>query len=428
MADNVAITAGSGTNIATDEVTTTGEHVQLFKLAISADGSRTLIPGDASNGLLVDVSRVTGQVQIGDGTNAVSVDNSQSDAEGNGANSLHVSSRNYLYNGTTWDRARGSIANGLLVDVSRIQGSLPAGSNTIGFVGITDGSNSLVVDTAHNDGESTTENHVDTASKLMGYNGTTWDRLRSSIANGLQVDVTRIASALPAGSNLIGTVGISDGTNPVVVDTSASDNESAGTASLVVNSRLKLFNGTGWDRVRGDITNGIDVDVTRVQGTVVIGDGTNPVSIDTSGTDAEGNVNQLHVQGRGYIFNGSTWDRQRGFSTVNKTAQYTAAQTGAALWTPAAGRAVVVTALQIQAGGTTAGAVQVWFGGAADTTYTRGTDAAVFDGEFAPSATNKPGIFVTLPTPVRGTADFVLRVTSSAAINPLTVNAWGYEV
>lgn len=305
MADNVAITAGSGTSIATDEVSGTLEHVQIFKLAVSADGSRALVPADATNGLEVDVSR--------------------------------------------------------------IQTALPAGSNTIGFVGITDGSNSLVVDTLHNDGENNTENHIDVSGKLMGFNGTSWDRLRSSTANGLQVDVTRITGSIPAGSNLIGTVGISDGANPVVVDNTASDAESATTAALVVNSRLK-------------------------------------------------------------VFNGSTWDRQRGFSTINKTAQYTAAQTGTALWTPAAGRAVVITALQIQVGGTTAGAVQVWFGGAADTAYTRGTDFPIFDGEFAPSNTNKPGIYATFPTPIRGTADFVLRVTTAAAINPITVSVWGYEV
>lgn len=58
MADNVAITAGSGTDIATDQVTTTNEHVQLFKLAYSADGSRTLVTADA-NGLLVQMPAAT---------------------------------------------------------------------------------------------------------------------------------------------------------------------------------------------------------------------------------------------------------------------------------------------------------------------------------------------------------------------------------
>lgn len=47
---------------------------------------------------------------------------------------------------------------------------------------------------------------------LMGYNGTTWDRLRSTIANGLSVDVTRL-SALVAGAAVIGKVGI-DQTTP----------------------------------------------------------------------------------------------------------------------------------------------------------------------------------------------------------------------
>jgi len=55
VADNVAITAGSGTNIATDEITGTLEHAQIIKLAIAADGSRTLIPADGTDGLLVNL-------------------------------------------------------------------------------------------------------------------------------------------------------------------------------------------------------------------------------------------------------------------------------------------------------------------------------------------------------------------------------------
>ena len=51
MADGVAITAGSGTTILTDD-TGAGGHAQIVKLAISTDGSGTLIPADAS-GLLV---------------------------------------------------------------------------------------------------------------------------------------------------------------------------------------------------------------------------------------------------------------------------------------------------------------------------------------------------------------------------------------
>lgn len=52
MADNVQITAGSGTTILTDDCTT--GHAQIVKLAIATDGSATLIPAD-SGGLLVNL-------------------------------------------------------------------------------------------------------------------------------------------------------------------------------------------------------------------------------------------------------------------------------------------------------------------------------------------------------------------------------------
>jgi hypothetical protein len=67
MADDVAITPGSGAAIATDDCS--GRHVQIIKLAVSADGSATLIPAEATNGLDVDVTRlpalVAGTAKIG---------------------------------------------------------------------------------------------------------------------------------------------------------------------------------------------------------------------------------------------------------------------------------------------------------------------------------------------------------------------------
>lgn len=115
------------------------------------------------------------------------------------------------------------------------------------------------------------------------------------------------------------------------------------------------------------------------------------------------------------------------YTLTSKTNQWTSSQTSAALWTPASTKKLVITKLQIQTGGTTAGAVQVWFGASADTSYTRGTDLAIFDGEFAPSATIKPGAVLDGPW-IASAADHVLKVASSAAINPLTVTAWGYEI
>ncbi len=62
MADNVAITAGSGTSVATDDVA--GIHFQRVKLVDGAADSAAAIPGDAANGLDVDVTRVQGTVAV----------------------------------------------------------------------------------------------------------------------------------------------------------------------------------------------------------------------------------------------------------------------------------------------------------------------------------------------------------------------------
>ena len=110
----------------------------------------------------------------------------------------------------------------------------------------------------------------------------------------------------------------------------------------------------------------------------------------------------------------------------NKVAQYTTTQTSTTLWTPATGKAIAVDSIQIQAGGTVAGTVQVYFGTGA---YSRGTSRTIFDGEFAPSATLKPGVVMLAPARGwKGNVDDLLRVTDSAAINPLTVNVWGREI
>lgn len=62
MADNVAITAGSGTSVATDDVA--GIHFQRVKLVDGTADSAAAIPGDAANGLDVDVTRVQGTVAV----------------------------------------------------------------------------------------------------------------------------------------------------------------------------------------------------------------------------------------------------------------------------------------------------------------------------------------------------------------------------
>lgn len=144
---------------------------------------------------------------------------------------------------------------------------------------------------------------------------------------------------------------------------------------------------------------------------------------------AAGDRVQAHFDVHGHLGVWSVPHEMGGLALTSKTAQYSAAQTGTALWTPAAGKKVVITSYQIQSGGTTAGTCIIWYGASADTTYTRGTDKALFDGEFVPSATYKPGVALaggSVPLGL-GANDEVLRVTTTNA-QTVTITVWGYEV
>lgn len=64
MADNLTLNAGAGgATLATDDAGA-GGHVQVVKLAVSTNGSATALTADNTNGLLVDVSRVQGNVTV----------------------------------------------------------------------------------------------------------------------------------------------------------------------------------------------------------------------------------------------------------------------------------------------------------------------------------------------------------------------------
>lgn len=386
---------------------------------------------------------------------------------------------------------------------------------------------------------------------LMGFNGTTWDRVRVANTGRLQVDVvtgggggtqytedaalpanptgtiliakgegtlsTAVAdgdavalSASPAGVLRVVLADPNTGAEPIIED-SASDSLGTSSRGLRVNSLLHGYTGSAMERIRNitafktasstpDVglqaaispdrrytalslatavnsvqawdVNGANVALIHIgngaTGTLtfeVSADGSNwiaaevrDISVDlwVSGTNITPVANKVYR----IITNGHRLFRARtvttlgatvaltvtlsavstvlnaidtgpaphaiGYAITSKTAQYTTTQTGAALWTPATGKRIVITYYQIQAGGTTAGTMQLWFGASGDTTYSRGTDLAIFDGEFAPSATLKPGV-VQDGVFQASAVDHILRVTDSAAINPLTVTVWGYE-
>jgi len=89
MANDVEITAGSGTDISTDQLAG-GEHVQHVKIMDGVEDSGALIGGDAANGLDVDVTRVGKTVTKGSTTGAGAITASQAAADGDKLASVNI--------------------------------------------------------------------------------------------------------------------------------------------------------------------------------------------------------------------------------------------------------------------------------------------------------------------------------------------------
>ncbi len=184
----------------------------------------------------------------------------------------------YLFDGTNFDRARGDTANGIDVDVTRLND----GGN---IISVDDGAGSLTVDgtitsignTTPSDTFTNPTTSIPTFSLNAGWNGATWDRTRYF---------------LDGDAGAIGTVNI----QPVF-------------------SFGRVFNGTTWDRMRGNIINGLLVDVSRIQSTVTI-DGV--VRGENTPMDTFNNPNDsINMNSLNSAFDDGTskWERNRSLDT-----------------------------------------------------------------------------------------------------------------
>ena len=246
-------------------------------------------------------------------------------------------------------------------------------------------------------------------------------------SNGLDVDVTRLP-ALVAGTANIGDVDVLTVPAPLNVVGGGTEaaaqrvtiaNDSTGVvsvddngASLTVDGSVTAVGGAAHASPVSGNPNLIAGRASAVIPTDVGADG-DAASMWTNRNGAQMVSTAPHIG-----LNSDPWN------LVHETAQYTTTQTSTVLVAGGASEKIVVTKVQIQAGGTTAGAVQLYFGTGA---YSRGTSRAIFDGEFAPSATLKPGVVMDGPF-IAGTNGDDLMVTDSAAINPLTITVWYYVI
>lgn len=409
-----------------DVVTVTGGAGQTADVKVTLDGEQVSVSNFPAT------QTVTGTVtaNAGTGTMNVSVQNASIPVTDNGAS--------------------------LTVDGTVAVSNFPATQPVSGTVTIQDGGNTITVDgtvTADTElpaavalGDSTanpTTSHI--GSCIEGFNGTSWDRLRTDTAlQGIDANDS-VVGVLATGTG----PGFSIRINPANLGTAANSAsvvnvDGANSVTFAINTTTTgtvIFEGTA------DNTNWIALEVFEgSQDLWVSGQNITPTA---------GRIYQLLTQGyrqvrmRTVTTLGATVahfvtlsaaqqflggmdtgpaPHNFGYTVRNFATEYTTQQTGAAIWTPTAGRRFAVTDFTISTGGSTAGVVTLWQGASADTTYTVGTDPVVFRGEFAPSANARPGVVKQFAVPfVSSTVDHLLRITTSTAMT-LYVQVNGYEI
>lgn len=361
--------------------------------SLTVDGTVTVTQSTAAN-LKVDLSGTASN------TNAIKVDGS--------AATQPVSGQLAVTKAGLW-----TLDSNSGVDIGDVTINNAAGASA---VNIQDGGNSITVD-------GTVELGATTLASTFDVSVTNASIPVTDNGGSLTVDGTVTASQP---TSTAWRVQISDGTSDVPIDAAHADGETNTEAHIDIGAKTLVFNGTAWDRQRGDTT-----------GTYVVGniahdtvDSGNPVKI---GFQAEASslptavASGDRVNGIADVFGRQLVGNIDASMQVWKSANYTTQQTGAAIWTPSGGKKVCVTYLSVASYATTTGRVIIWFGASGDTTYTAGTDQLAWAGSFAPSANAKPGAIIQLPFGITAaTADHVLRITTDAGIS-LDITVYGYE-
>lgn len=214
MADNIQISAGSGTTVATDDVS--GTHFQRVKLVDGTLDSTAAIAGDATYGLDVDVTRVGGNVSVIQTTrNTLIVDAhiQQATTDVGAANPLQVT----LANGSVPAHGVTDNAGSLTVDA-------PVGTPV--FVRLSDGSAALTGQKAMTASLpvviASDQSALSVASHAVTNAGTFATQVDGAALTALQLiddPVATTASAIPSkGMAISGT----DGTNARIIKTDTS--------------------------------------------------------------------------------------------------------------------------------------------------------------------------------------------------------------
>jgi len=165
MVDNVDVTPGTGATIAADDIA--GVKYQRVKISVGADGSATdLAPGQTTKANSVPVT-------LASDTDTLPVAGSVASGATDSGNPVKVGAKYNSTLPTLTDGQRGDLQIGS-------RGSINV------QLKVADGSGSISSTSTPADGASNSVTNLNTSAYQMGYNGTTWDRMRGD-TSGLLV-------------------------------------------------------------------------------------------------------------------------------------------------------------------------------------------------------------------------------------------------
>lgn len=309
MADNVPITAGSGTNIATDDVA--GVHYQEVKLIDGTKEGTTAIAsgnGTSTNALRVTISSdTTGVLSIDDNGGSITIDGTVTANAGTGTLGVNLDSSTVdVMLGTDFSNVLGTsslvatdgsaaLTTGLHVLGTDGVNAQIISTNATGHVNIADGGNSITIDAASlplptgaatETTLATVETNTDYGTVVGG--GVEATALRVTIAN----DSTGVLTVDDGGGSLTIDGGVT--INAVTPDLMLGTDFSTvyGTSNIVAtdgSTALTIgFQALGTDGANAQIIS------TNTNGHVNIADGGNSITVDgsvsTTGTNTVGGV------------------------------------------------------------------------------------------------------------------------------------------
>lgn len=167
-----------------------------------------------------------------------------------------------LWNGSSWDRGKGTAAGGRWVQGPAAHDAAVAGNPQLmgGFA------KAAAPSDVSADGDAVWA-WFDRAGRLSVWDG------------GLTVSVDDGGGTI----TVDGSVGVSGTVDTELPTAAALSDTTANPTAPMVGAAAMGWNGSTWERLTSTTANGLDVDVTRVSGTVTVGDGGGSISIDDNG-------------------------------------------------------------------------------------------------------------------------------------------------